>query len=75
MTRASDYIPYPSPQEVALHIERQLLALLRRQLAANERPFPLEVHHAIDAGVAAAFRAFDERNNHEDERNSHEHAA
>lgn len=57
--------PYPSPQEVALHIERQLSALLHKQLDAGEKPFPLEVYQAVDAGVFSAFRAFAERNYHE----------
>lgn len=53
--------PYPAPDEVALHIERRLHAFAAKQITDGHPPYPLEIYHAIDDGVADAWQAFDAR--------------
>ena len=57
----SDKPPYPSPDEVALHIERRLAIFAAQLITDGHQPYPLEIYHAIDDGVADAWRAFDAR--------------
>ena len=58
---ASDKPPYPSPDEVVLHIERRLSIFAARLITDGQPPYHLEIYHAIDDGVADAWRAFDAR--------------